>query len=228
MVGKLGVANPPYISHHSEDDIKEMLREIGVGDVLDLYRDIPEKYILKSPPDIEGPLSEQEVYEKIVSILSRNTAGLKVFVGGGVWPHYIPAAVKQIVSRSEFLTSYTPYQPEVSQGMLTALFEFQSLAADLYGVDVVNSSMYDWSTAVGEAFRMAMRHTGRRKVVYAAFCGPERVRVAQTYIEPLGGTLIRTPMDSKGGWRWRRLSMWLTARRRRSTSRTQPTLVPLW
>jgi glycine dehydrogenase subunit 1 len=198
MVGKLVVANPPYISHHSEDDIKEMLREIGVGDVLDLYRDIPEKYILKSPPDIEGPLSEQEVYEKIVSILSRNKAGLKVFVGGGVWPHYIPAAVKQIVSRSEFLTSYTPYQPEASQGMLTALFEFQSLAADLYGVDVVNSSMYDWSTAVGEAFRMAMRHTGRRKVVYAAFCGPERVRVAQTYIEPLGGTLIRTPMDSKG------------------------------
>jgi len=199
------VSNLSYISHHSGEDIREMLKAIGVDDVLDLYRDIPEKYILKTPPDIGDPLTEQEVYEKIVSMLSKNTPRLKVFLGGGVWPHYIPAAVKQIVSRSEFLTSYTPYQPEASQGMLTALFEFQSLAADLYGVDVVNSSMYDWSTAVGEAFRMAMRYTGRNKIVYAGFCGPERVRIAQTYVEPMEGRLVRTPMDGKGNVEMERL-----------------------
>ncbi|MEM4280762.1 MAG: aminomethyl-transferring glycine dehydrogenase subunit GcvPA [Candidatus Caldarchaeum sp.] len=187
----------PYLGHHTPKDVEDMLSAIGVRDPLELYSDIPSKYILQKPPDIGPPLSEQEVVERIRKVLQKNRRGLRLFVGGGVWPHYIPAAVKEIVSRTEFLTSYTPYQPEASQGMLTALFEFQSLAADLYGVDVVNASMYDWATALGEAFRMAYRYTGKRKVLAAGFCSPDRLNVAQTYIKPLGMDVVKAPMDRK-------------------------------
>ncbi|MEM2224664.1 MAG: aminomethyl-transferring glycine dehydrogenase subunit GcvPA [Candidatus Caldarchaeum sp.] len=185
----------PYLGHHTLKDVQEMLSSIGVSEVLQLYSDIPSKYMLEKPPDIGPPLSEQEVFERIRQTLRKNRSGLKLFVGGGVWPHYIPAAVKEIVSRTEFLTSYTPYQPEASQGMLTALFEYQSLAADLYGVDVVNASMYDWATALGEAFRMAYRYTGKKKVVVADFCCPDRLNVANTYVQPLGMQLVKAPMD---------------------------------
>ncbi len=187
----------PYLSHHTSKDISEMLAAIGISDPMELYSDVPSKFILERPPDIGAMLSEQEVVEKIKAILRKNSSNLKLFIGGGVWPHYIPAVVKEIVSRSEFLTSYTPYQPEASQGMLTALFEFQSLAADLYGVDVVNSSMYDWATALGEALRLAHRYTGRKKIVVAEYISPERLRVAQTYIEPLDMKVVKAPMDRK-------------------------------
>ncbi|MEM2035603.1 MAG: aminomethyl-transferring glycine dehydrogenase subunit GcvPA [Candidatus Caldarchaeum sp.] len=191
------VEKAPYLSHHTDEDLRKMLEAIGVSSPMDLYSDIPSKYILPSPPALGPGLSEQEVVESIRSILGKNKTGLKLFIGGGVWPHYVPAAVKEIVSRSEFLTSYTPYQPEASQGMLTALFEFQSLAADLYGVDVVNSSMYDWATALGEALRMANRYNGRRKVLVAELSSPERLRVAKTYTQPLGMKIETVPMDYK-------------------------------
>ncbi|MEM4420384.1 MAG: aminomethyl-transferring glycine dehydrogenase subunit GcvPA, partial [Candidatus Caldarchaeum sp.] len=160
--------------------------------------DIPSKYILSSPPGVEGPLSEPELIKHVKNILAKNRQGLRLFLGGGVWPHHVPAAVKDIVSRSEFVTSYTPYQPEISQGVLTALFEFQSLVADLYEIDAVNSSMYDWATAVGEAFRMAYRYNGRNKIVYAGHCGPGRIRVAETYVKPLGLRLVKASFDDRG------------------------------
>ncbi len=177
-----------------------MLRELGVGDVWELYSDVPRKYILEKPPAIEGPLSEQEVQAHVRSMLSRNKTArqLKLFIGGGVWPHYIPAAVREVISRSEFLTSYTPYQPEASQGMLTALFEYQSLVAELYDVDVVNSSMYDWATAVGEAFRMAHRYNGRKKIIVPRFISPERLAVAETYVKPLGLEIVSVRQDEHG------------------------------
>ncbi|MDW8084366.1 MAG: aminomethyl-transferring glycine dehydrogenase subunit GcvPA [Candidatus Caldarchaeum sp.] len=183
----------PYIGHHTKKDIDEMLSVIGVKDAFELFSDVPRKFILPDPPELEGPRTEQEVREEIRRILAKNRKALRLFIGGGVWPHYIPAAVKEVSSRSEFLTSYTPYQPEVSQGILTALFEFQSLVADLYAVDVVNSSMYDWGTAVGEAFRMAYRYNGRKKVVVASHTGPDRIRIAQTYIKPLDMKLEKVP-----------------------------------
>jgi glycine dehydrogenase subunit 1 len=178
--------------------IDEMLRVIGVSSVWDLYSDIPSKYILEKPPSLEGPLSEQELSQRMRDILARNRRGLRVFMGGGVWPHYIPAAVREIVSRSEYLTSYTPYQPEVSQGVLTTLFEFQSMVADLYGVDVVNSSMYDWATALGEAFLMACRYGGGRRVLVAHYTSQRRLSVAKTYLEPHGLAIMKIPHDRKG------------------------------
>ncbi len=188
----------PYIGHHTEEDLRQMLHAIGVKDIMELYADIPSRYILSSPPSLEGPFSEPELIKHVKNILSKNRQGLRLFLGGGVWPHHVPAAVKEIASRSEFVTSYTPYQPEVSQGVLTALFEFQSLVADLYEVDVVNSSMYDWATALGEAFRMAYRYNGRDKIVYAGHCGPGRIRVAETYVKPLGLKLVKASFDETG------------------------------
>lgn len=188
----------PYIGHHTKRDIEQMLSVIGIRDFMELFSDVPSKFILQSPPELGGPRSEQEVYTEIRRILAKNKKDLKVFLGGGIWPHYIPAAVKEIASRSEFLTSYTPYQPEISQGILTALFEFQSLVADLYAVDVVNSSMYDWATAAGEAFRMAYRYNGRKKIVVAANSGPYRLKVAETYIRPLEMKVEKVPFQRDG------------------------------
>jgi len=110
----------------------------------------------------------------------------------------VPAVVKEVVSRSEFLTAYTPYQPEVSQGVLTTLFEYQSMVAELYGVDVVNSSMYDWATAVGEAFRMAHRYNGRRRIVVPRYASPERMEVAMTYVRPLELEIVEVGQDRRG------------------------------
>jgi len=190
----------PYLPNVASGDFQEMLREIGVNDVWELYRDVPRKYILDRPPDIEGPLSEAEVYSRVRGILSKNRplGRLKLFIGGGVWPHYIPAVVKEILGRSEFLTSYTPYQPEASQGVLTALFEYQSMVSELYGVDVVNSSMYDWATAVGEAFRMAYRYNGRKRIIVSEYIARERLQVAKTYTEPLGVEILEVRHDRKG------------------------------
>src|SRR5213594_2419352 len=141
-----------------------MLAEIGAKSVEELYADIPRNIRVDKPLAIEGLSSEQEVKAQVESLLSQNrsAADNSVFLGAGIYNHYIPAAVKAILSRTEFQTSYTPYQAEVSQGLLQGLFEFQSMLADLAGVDVINSSLYDWSSALGEAARMVARATGRK------------------------------------------------------------------
>ncbi len=122
------------------------------------------------------------------SLLGENRSAQEesLFIGAGVYNHYIPAAVKAIMSRTEFLTSYTPYQAEISQGLLQGLFEFQSIMADLAAVDVVNSSLYDSSTALGEAARMAVRATGRRKILAPACLHPDKLSVLRNYTEPVG------------------------------------------
>ncbi len=165
-----------------------MLKEIGVDSVEELYSDIPEKIRVRQPLKIAGLHSEQEVRAHIEALLSRNRSATddSVFLGGGIYNHYIPAAVKAILSRTEFQTSYTPYQAEISQGLLQGLFEFQSLMADLAAVDVVNSSLYDWSTALGEAARMAVRATGRNRILVPKCLHPDKLSVLRNYTEPVG------------------------------------------
>jgi len=124
---------------------------------------------------------------------------MSVFVGAGAWLHYIPAAVSEIVSRSEFLTSYTQYQPEASQGMLMALFEYQSLIAELLEMDVVNASMYDWATALGEAGRISRRLTGRSEVIVPKFTSPNRRATLQTYIDPIGMKTVEVAQSREDG-----------------------------
>jgi len=136
------------------------------------------------------------------------------FLGAGVWPHHVPAAIDAIVSRGEFLTSYTPYQPEISQGMLQAMFEYQSLICELTGMDYSNSSLYDWSTALGEAARMASRATGRDEFIVTRYIQPERLATLRLFCEPVGIKIIEVAQDSRSG------SVDLADLRRKLTSNT--------
>lgn len=191
----------PLLPNLNEALVSEMLRRIGAGSVDDLFSDIPESLRLRRRLRIPEGQSEYTVRREVQSKLASNSTppGSLCFLGGGVWPHYVPAAVEAIVARQEFYTSYTPYQAEVSQGMLQSLFEYQSLMCDLLGMEVCNSSLYDWASAVGEAARMAARVTGRRRLLVAANAGPKRLAVMNTYVEPMGLKVEKVPFDSSTG-----------------------------
>ncbi len=178
-----------------------MLHAIGVQSLEDLYADIPSEVRVKKPLNVEGFHSEQEVKAHVDGLLAENRSASDhlIFLGAGIYNHYIPAAVKAIIGRTEFQTSYTPYQAEVSQGLLQALFEYQSLMADLAAVDVVNSSLYDGSTALGEAARMAVRATGRKRVLVPRCLHPDKLSVLRNYTEPAGVQVQTYDYDRETG-----------------------------
>ncbi|MGC8940251.1 MAG: aminomethyl-transferring glycine dehydrogenase subunit GcvPA [Candidatus Bathyarchaeia archaeon] len=178
----------PYIPNSQRETKEEMMQEIGIKDIKELYADIPEKYFLKKPLNLPEGMSELEVKKHVETLLSKNKTctDMPTFLGAGCWPHYVPASVKEIVQRSEFLTAYTPYQPEISQGMLQTLFEYQSMICELTAMDVANCSMYDWASALGEAARMAARVTGRKKILVPKIIHPERLATLNVYSEPAG------------------------------------------
>jgi len=177
----------PYIPNAIPKTERKMLQQIGIESVEELYADVPRKFLLKRKLNLPKPMSEQEVRTHFESLLRKNKSrqDMPIFLGAGCWLHNVPAAVDNILQRTEFLTSYTPYQPEVSQGMLQALFEYQSMICELTAMDVANSSMYDWASALGEAVRMAVRINNRTEVVVPKIIHPERYATLQTYIEPL-------------------------------------------
>ena len=191
----------PLLPNLDQSLVSSMLARVGAASVDELFSDIPEKVRLGRRLRIPEGSSEYSVRRELASRLATNKTppGSLCFLGGGVWPHYVPAAVESIASRQEFYTSYTPYQAEVSQGMLQALFEYQSLMCDLLGMEACNSSLYDWASAVGEAVRMAGRVTGRRKALVGANVGPERRAVLQTYVEPMGMELQTVGFDRSTG-----------------------------
>jgi glycine cleavage system P protein (glycine dehydrogenase) subunit 1 len=178
-----------------------MLARAGAGSIEDLFSDIPPGIRLKRRLRIPEGSSEYTVRREVQTRLSANKTppAALCFLGGGVWPHYIPAAVEAIASRQEFYTSYTPYQAEISQGMLQALFEYQSLMCDLLGMEACNSSLYDWASAAGEAIRMAGRVTGRKRALIAGNAGPQRRAVIRTYTEPMGMELETVAFDRSKG-----------------------------
>ena len=173
----------PYIPNSLPEVKEEMMREIGIKNIEELYSDVPQKYRLKKPLNLPEAMSEYEVKRHVETLLSKNKtyADMPIFLGAGCWPHYVPAVVREIVQRSEFFTSYTSYQPEISQGMLQALFEYQSMICELTGMDVANCSMYDWASALGEAARMAARVTGRKEVLIPKIIHPEMALALQVY-----------------------------------------------
>lgn len=180
--------NHPYMPNSQPEIKQEMMREIGIDSIDALYADISEKYHLRKSLNLPEALSEFEIKKHVEALLSKNKTcdNMPIFLGAGCWPHYVPAVVKEIVQRSEFLTAYTPYQPEISQGMLQALFEYQSMICELTSMDVANCSMYDWASALGEAARMAVRVTGRNEVLIPRIIHPERAATLQAYAEPAG------------------------------------------
>ncbi|TLU57591.1 MAG: aminomethyl-transferring glycine dehydrogenase subunit GcvPA, partial [Chlorobium sp.] len=174
----------PFIVNTASER-EEMLRAIGASSFDDLIADIPEEIRLKKALDLFAPSDEPQVRKLLESLAAanRSTSDYVSFLGAGAYDHFIPSAIKTIASRSEFYTAYTPYQAEVSQGTLQAIYEYQSLICRLYGMDVANASMYDGATALAEAVLMAMNVTGRPQVVVAGKLHPWNSAVLKTYIE---------------------------------------------
>ncbi len=180
---------------------QEMLRSIDMKDITDLFANIPDEFRLGHDLDIPDSRSEIEVTNRILELGRKNKPvnDGRAFLGAGVAPHYIPAAVVSLGSRSEFVTAYTSYQPEVSQGMLQTLFEYQSLMAELLDIDVVNSSMYDMATSLAEAVRMAVRVKKRNKMLFPRTMNPVHLKVTETYTEPVGIDLELVAFDHETG-----------------------------
>lgn len=181
----------------------ELMREIGISSILELFNDVPKDLLLSESPNVGfgHPLTEYQLVRVYENLLKKNKYAYETppFLGGGVCLHHVPAVVKHIASRSEFYTAYTPYQPEISQGITRALFEYQSLVADLYAVDVVNASMYNGSTAMAEAVRIAARATGRRSIIVSRAMHPEIVEVVRTWSEPVGIAIHTASYDRETG-----------------------------
>ncbi len=194
----------PWLPNSPERLRKDMLNEIGVEDPLELYSDIPREVLLNRSLRIGlgKSLSEVEVKRYLEKILSKNKVFVNPppFMGGGVCVHYVPSAVKWIINRSEFLTAYTPYQAEISQGLLQALFEYQSLVADLLEMDVVNASMYDGSTSVAEAFLMAVRVTRKNRILVPETMNPQYLEVAETWIQGKNIVIDKILVDKATGF----------------------------
>jgi glycine dehydrogenase subunit 1 len=172
----------------SPQDRTEMLAAInevtpGVSAIADLFATIPEEYQLKRDLKIPRQHSESEIIERFRGFAENNATGYASFLGAGVYRHYKPVIIDSLVLRGEFLTSYTPYQPEISQGTLQAMFEFQTMICELTGMEIANASMYDGSTGAAEAMMMAVRVTGRDNAVVARTVHPEYREVLTTYAQ---------------------------------------------
>jgi len=178
----------------------KMLQALGISSEEELFEEIPEEARIDGI-DLPPGIGESEMLEEIDAILSKNKTAdeMPTFLGGGSYFHYSPAAVGEIAGRSEFLTSYTPYQPEASQGMLQALFEFQSFMSELTGMDAVNSGMYDWSTALGEAALMCGRIRHGSRFLVARSVSPERKAVLRTYLKGMDAKVQEVAFDKTSG-----------------------------
>ncbi len=190
----------PYIPHTAKD-IEKILKAVGAGSAEELFAQLPAASRLKGPLAIPDGLSEQELLGHLKSLSSKNSTveEYSSFLGAGAYNHYIPSIVDAIISRSEFYTSYTPYQPELSQGTLQAIFEYQTLVCQLTGMDVANASLYDGATAVAEACLMAKRITGREGIVLAKAVHPEYRETVATYLTGTGDHLSTVEYSASTG-----------------------------
>jgi glycine dehydrogenase subunit 1 len=183
----------------SDADRRQMMSVIGVNSIDDLYSDVP-KAALNAKIDLPAHKGELEVERALGAMAAKNRAAGAgpFFVGAGAYKHHVPASVDHIIQRSEFLTSYTPYQPEIAQGTLQYLFEFQTQVASLLGMEVANASMYDGSTACAEAALMARRITRRGKVILSGALHPHYAAVVRTNSELHGDKVVFSPVDVEG------------------------------
>ena len=186
-------------SPHTEADRSRMLAAIGVESVEDLFADIPEAVRARSF-DLPPPLTEQEVRAELSRLADRNRVPEVSFLGAGAYRRFIPAVVSEVIRRGEFYTAYTPYQPEVSQGTLQSIYEFQTMICELTGMDVATASHYDGATATAEAALMACRLTRRQRVAVSSAVNPQVRRVLATYCSGPGVEVVEAPADlAEGG-----------------------------
>ena len=179
----------------TEQDQKEMLETIGVSSIDELFSDIPEKVRFQGQYNIKEAKSEAALMKELAGLAAKNadTTNNISFLGAGVYNHYKPVIVDHVISRSEFYTAYTPYQPEISQGELQAIFEFQTMIAELTGMDLANSSMYDGGTALAEAGMLAAGHTKRKKLLVSGSVHPEYMDVVTTYAHGQSIEVVKVP-----------------------------------
>jgi glycine dehydrogenase subunit 1 len=185
---------------NSPEERAEMLNRIGLNSAEELFNSIPSDLLLREHLDVPPAASEMELLATFERMAARNKAARRLsFLGAGAYSHYSPTVVDHLIQRSEFFTAYTPYQPEISQGTLQAIFEFQTLVCQLTGMDVANASMYDGSTALAEAVLMAERVTRRSKVAVSTAVHPEFLEVANTYVQHAGIELELLDFDAQTG-----------------------------
>lgn len=196
---------------HTDADRERMLRAIGVERIEDLFADIPEELRFQGLLNLPKGMDEITLQAHMQRLASQNmdTSKCVCFLGAGIYDHFAPAVIEAILSRGEFLTAYTPYQPEVSQGILQAMFEYQTMICQLTGMEVSNASMYDGATALAEAALMAWHHTGRRRIVISQSVHPHYRHVVHTYAKAAdlevqeipcgedGVTLLDTPIADR-------------------------------
>ena len=181
---------------NTPQDCEQMLQAIGVGSIEELFASVPKDLRLQRPLDIPDGMTEIELTRKMMALAARNSgvSSSVCFLGGGAYDHFIPAVVDAIASRGEFFTSYTPYQPEVSQGNLQVMFEYETLICELTGMDVSNASLYDGASATIEAVLLALAaQAGRRKVVVPDTLHPEYRQVLATYLQWTDAELVTVP-----------------------------------
>ena len=181
----------------TDSDREQMLEAIGVSSVEELFRDIPEAVRFDGRLRLEPALSEPELVRHLEELAARNVDTTKElsFLGAGIYDHYVPAVVDAVLQRGEFLTAYTPYQPELSQGVLQAIFEYQTAICELTGMDVSNASGYDGTTVAADACYVAKHVTGRSKVVLAETLHPQVRQVVKTYAVGFGLEVVEVPHD---------------------------------
>ncbi|MFH1360059.1 MAG: aminomethyl-transferring glycine dehydrogenase subunit GcvPA [Candidatus Omnitrophota bacterium] len=182
----------PYIAN-TQNDVKKMLEAVGVRSIDDLFADIQPRHHPKSFNLPQGK-SEFEVTQDIHKLAAKNSRDLILFIGGGYYDHYVPAAVSALISRGEFLTAYTPYQPECAQGTLQALYEYQSCICTLTQMDIANASLYDGGTALYEAAMMSLRITGRNKIIMDGGVSPIYRKILRSYTSNLDVEFQETPV----------------------------------
>jgi len=185
---------------HTGEDVAAMLEAIGLASLDDLFVTVPQDCRRSGPLNLPGPLTEWELTDRMNRLAGSTAASpmYRVFAGAGSYEHYIPASVTHLLSRSEFSTSYTPYQPEISQGTLQAIYEYQTLVARLLGLEVSNASLYDGGSALAEALLMAVRITGRKRVAVARAVHPLYRRVVATYFQSTDIETLELPYDATG------------------------------
>ena len=179
---------------HTEEETKEMLKVVGAANINELFKELPQKQLLKENLKIPEKLSEMELTKFMKCLSSKNKVTLS-FLGAGSYNHFVPSVVDHIISRSEFYTAYTPYQPEISQGILQAIFEYQTMIAELTGTDLSNASMYDGSSALAEAMIMATSATGKNKILISKAINPEYRAVVKTYAWANNKELVELPFE---------------------------------
>src|SRR5205809_1423143 len=179
-------------------DREAMLKAIGANSIDDLFAPIPAEYRLNRDLKVPRQMAESEIVDWFRERSRENGDGHATFLGAGAYSHYRPVIIDTLISRGEFLTAYTPYQAEISQGTLQAIFEFQTMICQLTGMEVANASMYDGSTALAEAVLMANRITRRKKILLSQAVHPEYQAVVDSYLKRSGFTVEQVLINVKG------------------------------